>query len=112
MNKFERRADELMKSVYDDATAFSLRDRDNELGELGDEGLVVRFRLECRAAENLLVTDDVLDELGTNWQEFQRQLEKWIEDNCSHTAYNEAVKFRDSGWNRKKCKLSVRPGTL
>lgn len=105
MNKFERRADELMKSVYDDATAFSLRDRDNELGELGDEGLVVRFRLECRAAENLLVTDDVLDELGTNWQELQRQLEKWIEDNCSHTAYNEAVKFRDSGWNRKKCKL-------
>ena len=101
MNKYERLADDLMKSVYDEAKAFSVRDRDNDPEHIEDEGLVVRCRLRCRNAENLIVTDDVLEELGTNWQKLQKDIEEWIEKIPEHPQHIVASEFKESDWNRR-----------
>lgn len=105
MNSYELAASELISSVYDNARAFSLRDKDDQPYEIEDTGPVVRSRLNCRAAENLLVSDDALNELGTDWAALQAGLEKWIRDNPEHPRYATAVAFRDSGWNRRQFNL-------
>ena len=105
MNRHEKLANELMKNVYDNSKAYSLRDRDDAQEEIDDEGLVFRFRLNCRNAENLIVTDDVLDELDTNWKSLQADLEKWIKDHPEHPQYEDTVKFKESGWNRQEFQL-------
>ncbi|MGE0231838.1 MAG: AAA family ATPase [Flavobacteriaceae bacterium] len=100
MNEYEKAAAELMTSVYDSARAFSLRDRDGNPYDIDDEGPVIRSRLNCRAAENLLVTDDVLNELGTDWPSLRASLEKWIDDNPRHVRHSDVIAFRDSNWDR------------
>lgn len=105
MNEHEIAAGSLIESVYEDARAFSLRDRDDEPYEIGDVGPVIRMRLSCRSAENLIVTDDVLVELGTDWPSLRATLEKWITDNPEHRRIAEMKGFQDSGWNRKNFKL-------
>ena len=85
MSKLECTANELMKSIYDDAKAFSLRDRDDNSEEIGDVGLVVRCRLACWTAENLIVSDDVLEELETNWDKRRGQMQIWMEKHNDHT---------------------------
>ena len=105
MKNYERAAGDLMNSVYDNARALSLRDRDDEPYEINDIGPVTRCRLACRSAENLIVTDDVLDELDSTWDELQTRLEEWIQNNCGHAQYEDAVAFQDSGWDRKGFRL-------
>jgi hypothetical protein len=101
MNAYERAAANLIDSVYENAKAFSLRDRDEDPYEIDDMGSVIRARLNCRAAENLLVTDDALAELETDWVDLQSALEKWIGDNVAHSRRKDASAFRDSGWDRR-----------
>ncbi len=105
MYQYEIAAKELIVSVYDDAKAYSLRDRDDEPYEILDISPVVRMRLNCRNAENLIVSDDVLAELGTDWDRLREALEKWINDNPEHSRFNDAVAFRDSGWDRRNFQL-------
>ncbi len=105
MNQYEEAARGLIESVYDNAKAYSLRDRDDQLYEIDDLGSVVRMRLSCRNAENLIVTDDVLDELGTDWSSLKAGIEKWIADNATHSRYTSAAAFRDNGWDRKNFQL-------
>ncbi|MGK2742604.1 hypothetical protein ACSHT0_17165 [Tepidicaulis sp. LMO-SS28] len=105
MNEFEVLANKLISSVYENAKAFSFRDRDDETYAIDDIGKVVRSRLNCRAAENLIVTDDVLDALSTDWQTLQALLDKWISDNTSHTRYADMVEFKNSGWDRRNFDL-------
>ena len=52
---------EKLPSLCDEPKAFSVRDRDDALGQLDDLGPMVRLRLECRTAENLILADDTLD---------------------------------------------------
>ena len=105
MNKYERTTSELIKCVYDNAKAFSLRDCDEDPEEIEDEGLVIRFRLRCRNAENLLLTDDVLEELQTDWQKLQKRIEDWIDFNSEHPKRNHAVEFRCSNWDRRRFEI-------
>ena len=105
MNQYEEAAHGLIESVYDNARAYSLRDRDDQTYEIDDLGSVVRMRLSCRNAENLIVTDDVLDELGTDWPSLQAGVEKWIADNPTHSRFTSAKAFQDSGWDRKNFQL-------
>ncbi len=101
MIRFERAAAELMASVYESAKAFSLRDKDDEPHDIDNIGPVVRCRLNCRSAENLLLTDDALSELDVNWSTLEIALNKWIADNPSHSRYRVVLAFRDSGWDRR-----------
>lgn len=105
MNQYEEAASGIIESVYENAKAYSLRDRDDQPYEIADLGSVFRMRLMCRNAENLIVSDDVLDELGTNWPDLQSGLEKWIADNPTHIRFAAATAFRDSGWDRKGFQL-------
>lgn len=105
MNGYETAARNIIDCVYDDAKAFSLRDRDEDPYEIEDIGPVTRCRLACRNAENLLVSDDVLSELGTKWELVQSALGKWIDENPDHPRHGDAIAFRDSGWDRQNCQL-------
>jgi hypothetical protein len=90
-----------MMSVYDNAKAFSLRDRDDDPYEIENLGPVIRCRLACRNSENLILSDEVLDNLGTDWTTLKLALEKWIDDNPEHSRYGNLVAFRESNWDRR-----------
>lgn len=79
LNEYETKAQSIIEAVYDDAKAYSVRDRDDATYEIDDLGPITRARLNCRSAENLLVTDDVLASLGTDWPTMQGGLETWLE---------------------------------
>ena len=101
MNAYEATASTLMNTVYENARAFSLRDKDDNPYEIEDIGPVVRCRLNCRTAENLILTDDVLNVLGSNWVDFRHSFEIWIANNPEHSRIADAVAFRNSGWDRQ-----------
>ncbi|MCE8529021.1 AAA family ATPase [Ruegeria pomeroyi] len=105
MKEYEEAARQLIESVYDEARAYSLRDRDDSPYHIEDLGPVVRMRLNCRSAENLILTDDVLFELGTDWDTLIGILEKWLNDNPEHSRAKIMSEFRDSGWDRRDFRL-------
>jgi predicted ATPase len=75
---------QLLKSLYDEPLAYSLRDGDGKTGELEPIGSVIRFRLNCYAIENALVSDECLQILGGDWGTFQISAKSWIEKNETH----------------------------
>jgi energy-coupling factor transporter ATP-binding protein EcfA2 len=96
---------EIINSIYDTPVAYSLRDRDEILEDIVDILPLIRFRLNCRAAENLFLTDEVLESLGTNWITFVGVLEKWIENRVDHPRHKEMIEFKDSGYDRRQFNL-------
>lgn len=105
MNNYEKRVRAITGAVYDKAKAFSLRDRD-----LGDETItdmkpVIRMKLSCRAAENLLLSDDVLRFAGTNWDEVKQRIEKWLVNNPTHPKFAAMQQFKTTGYKRKSADL-------
>jgi energy-coupling factor transporter ATP-binding protein EcfA2 len=101
MSDYENTANELMPTVYETAKSYSLRDRDGGPYEIGDLQYVYRFRLMCRTSENLILSDDVLDELDMDWESMKLGMEQWIERSSLHSRYQDATAFRDGGWDRK-----------
>ena len=104
LEEYENRVSSLIDSIYDNAKAFSLRDRDEEPYEINDKSKIVRMRLNCYAAENLLLTDDVLESLGTNWEAMKSAITNWIVINTSHNKINEMKNFAES-FDRKNYKI-------
>jgi hypothetical protein len=100
LNRHEVAANKLIGAVYDHAIGYSLRDRDDDPYDIADEGQVIRFRLNCRTAENLILSNDVLIGLGITWEEMQAGLSDWIERKPRHPQTNEIRQFEQSGWNR------------
>jgi len=98
LSSYEDEVVSMLNAVYDNARGFSLRDRDEDAGEINDKLPVIRFRLSCRNAENLILTDEVLANLNTNWAEMQQRIETWIHSNPTHPKYAEMVLFRDGGF--------------
>lgn len=82
--ELENFCDSWLRSIYDHPIAISLRDGDGNRGPLTDIGCVKRFRLQCYAAENLLVTDDVLASLNSDWPNFVQKVGAWCEANSTH----------------------------
>lgn len=80
----EHFCERLLSAVYDDPRAFSVRDGDGIEGKLDSIGSVVRFRLQCYAIENALVTDECLAVLGVTWNEFREKALAWVERNSDH----------------------------
>lgn len=93
----------IINSVYDDAKAYSLRDRDgnpNPHENLEDKVPLIRLRLFCRTAENLMLSDEVLASLGITWSELQKKIENWIDGHNHHNHFDQMCSFRESGYNR------------
>ncbi|NOX83493.1 MAG: AAA family ATPase [Alphaproteobacteria bacterium] len=105
MSAFEDATNQLISSVYEDAKAYSFRDRDDDDYAIGDNGCVVRARLNCYAIENLLLTNDVLGNLNTSWENINSAFEEWIAANAGHPQHAAAVGFRDDGWDRRNANI-------
>lgn len=63
------------------------------------------MRLNCRTAENLIVTDDVLASLNTNWNTLQIQIEGWLRNYPNHQQSPDMGRFRESGYDRRDADL-------
>jgi predicted ATPase len=101
LNKLEREAADVLGSVYESAKAYSIRDRDDSAeGNPEDLGPVRRFRLRCRTAENLLLADDTLALLKTDWEAVRAKLDDWITRNPSHPHGPAMLKFQQAGYPR------------
>lgn len=74
----------LLAALYDQPLAYSIRDGDGKTGALAREGPVIRFRLECYAIENTLVTTECLSTLGVDWVKFQSNATAWAAANPTH----------------------------
>jgi predicted ATPase len=98
---FERAVIEIINGVYDDAKAYSLRDRDEGDEEIEDEGPLTRFITSCRNAENLILSDEVLTNLNTPWEDLQTAIDTWIENFSAHSKHQFMVEFKESGFDRK-----------
>jgi predicted ATPase len=98
---YEKDVARIIDCVYDGARAFSLRDGDGSAVPLDDLPPVIRMRLGCRAAENLLLTDEVLASVGLAWPEVVAAMEQWILGNPTHVRNGEMAAFQAGGFDRK-----------
>jgi predicted ATPase len=105
LNQYEIKVSEIINSIYDSAKAYSLRDRDEETEEINDNLPVIRMRLSCRAAENLLLADEVLSRLDVDWKILQSRIELWLKNNPNHSHFVVMKDFKNSGYDRKNYNL-------
>ena len=89
-----------LPSIYDQPKAYSLRDRDGQDGELEDRPPVTRFRLSCRAAENLILAEETLEIVGISWQEVVDGCTTWLDAYPSHPNHASVQRFADGGFDR------------
>jgi energy-coupling factor transporter ATP-binding protein EcfA2 len=101
LNEYENQVEAIAGSVYENATAYSLRDRDDAPYEIDDKPIVKRMRLFCRASENLLLSDDVLNSLGTNWEKMKASITEWLEKYPNHPQHLEMEAFKNKDFERK-----------
>lgn len=105
LNDWETWLVEKLPSLYDDPRAFSLRDRDGSEGELQDQSPVIRMRLGCRAAENMILSDDTLLIAKISWQRVIDGCQKWLEAYPEHPCTGSMREFADSGFDRLNANL-------
>jgi hypothetical protein len=84
---------------------YSLRDGDGIDEEIDDIGCIVRMRLRCHAAENLMLTDDVLQFAGTNWKSLRQQLRQFVAEKEAHPKHKELKAFVVAGAQRRTADL-------
>lgn len=99
LERYENVAADIIGAVYDNAVAYSLRDRDDASYEIDDKPHVIRMRLYCRSAENLILSDDVLALLGTDWLAFQECMRDWVGKNGDHSQFASVKGFAE-GFDR------------
>jgi ABC-type cobalamin/Fe3+-siderophores transport system ATPase subunit len=98
---YENEVNNIVEAVYDNSQVYSLRDRDLQPEFIDDVGQVVRMRLGCRAAENLMLSNDVLVTAGVTWALMQERLRQWAASNASHQYHSDVQAFIDGGFLRK-----------
>ncbi len=105
MSNYENSVIEILNGVYDNPKAFSLRDRDDTSEDISDMPPVIRFKLSCKAAENLLLTDEVLESLHLTWPLMQDLILKWLETFTLHSKFSVMQDFKNGGFDRKNFDL-------
>lgn len=76
----------LLRTLYDNPIAFSLRDGDGIVNQpLEHRFPLERYRLQCYAIENALLTDSCLAVMDTTWEGLVTAATKWAKDNPSHS---------------------------
>ncbi|MHB8270306.1 AAA family ATPase [Bradyrhizobium sp.] len=106
LDEYENEVEAIAGAVYEHPLAYSLRDRDLGPYEIADKTIVKRMRFHCRAAENLILSDDVLKFLGTDWQPMEEAIEDWLGKYPEHQQYAAMVAFKDGGFDR--CQSEVK----
>ncbi|MFB6307593.1 MAG: ATP-dependent endonuclease [Flavobacteriales bacterium] len=105
LRDYEEAAKELLNGVYDEPRAYSLRDRDEEDEHIEDDPPITCFKTSCRNAENLILTDEVLEKLNTNWEELRTKLDRWLEVRTDHEKHGQVQAFQADGYDRKNAQL-------
>ena len=100
MHEFEIEVREIIESVYDKPIAYSIRDRDGGMYGIEDLGPVKRARLRCRTAENLLLSDDVLESIELDWRRLKGRIDCWLNTHSEHKYFPEMKEFSDNGFDR------------
>ena len=101
MNDFEQEAQKIIQTVYDNAKGYSLRDKDDSTDEICDLLPIVRMKLCCRNAENLLLVDEVLNTLNITWDQMKERIETWLGANAQHSHFSIMDGFKNGGHDRK-----------
>lgn len=100
---------ELLGTLYDDPVAYSLRDGDGVVGQQLEHRLPVkRYRLQCYAIENALLTDPGLAVMGVTWEGFIKAASSWLQENPKHShvaLIDELVNSADRLRNKKIKKI-------
>jgi ABC-type cobalamin/Fe3+-siderophores transport system ATPase subunit len=73
LSDLESFCNDVLTAIQDNPIAYSVRDGDGNQQGLDPVGCVTRFRLQCYAIENLLLTDEFLQSRGSNWADFQNR---------------------------------------
>ncbi|MET0475558.1 MAG: AAA family ATPase, partial [Mycobacterium sp.] len=109
MFSYETRMAQILSAVYENGKAYSLRDGDGVYEPLDDLGPVVRVRLNCYSAENLLLSDDVLLTVGILWEEVEARITAWCNAdlNQAHEKLAEMKAFASGGFDRKGKKIKA-----
>ncbi len=105
LKEFEEEAKKIICAVYDDAKGYSLRDRDDSDELIDDLPPITRMKLSCRSAENLLLSNEVLDNFSLTWDDLKKKIDEWIEKNTEHSHYSAMQKFKDRDYDRKNADL-------
>lgn len=58
------------------------------------------MRLHCRAAENLMLSDDALALAGTDWPTVESRIHAWLASDQDHSRRSAIAQFRDEGFDR------------
>ena len=98
---------DLLGTLYDNPVAFSLRDGDGVVDQpLEDRPPIKRYRLQCYAIENALLTDPCLAVMDTSWEGFVAAAKKWVGFNPEHrdVAIVEELAASDDRLRHKKIK--------
>jgi energy-coupling factor transporter ATP-binding protein EcfA2 len=99
-----------LSNVFNEAPVLLLEGEDDERiwqqavlqpEAIDDVGHVKRMRLSCRAAENLMLTNECLALAATNWGAVQTQIREWSKVNVQHQYHAEIQTFIDGGFQRK-----------
>lgn len=105
LDHYENQVEALAGAIYEDPKAFSLRDRDDAPYEIEDKAIVKRMRLYCRAAENLILSDDVLRLLGVDWSKMVTAIQEWLSKFPDHPQHSAMKVFQDAGFDRLQSNL-------
>lgn len=105
IDKFEVEVKDIINSVYDNARAYSLRDGGAINGEINDLRSLIRLKLNCYSAENLLLCNEVLGSLFIRWDDLKIRIDDWLTKNTTHTHYATMNKFKEGNYDRQRFDL-------
>src|SRR3989338_8551025 len=107
---FENEIKTIIKSVYDNAKAYSLRDRDDTPeNDLTDDPPIIKHKLRCYSAENLLLADEVLVSLNLTWKNLKLKIDEWIieKNGKTHPQLEDMKAFQLAKYDRKNLKIKT-----
>lgn len=107
LDEYENEVEAIAAAVYEHPQAYSLRDRDLAPYDIADKAIVKRMRFHCRSAENLILSDDVLKLLGTDWRGMEEAIDGWLSKYPEHQQYEPMVAFKNSGYDRCQSDLKT-----
>lgn len=105
---FEIEVKNVIESIYDKAKAYSLRDRDDTTEtDISDDLPIIKLKLKCYSAENLLLTNEVLSSLGYTWEILIEKMNEWITEKTGkiHPQLNDMIVFKEANYDRKGLKI-------
>ena len=105
LNEFEQESQRIINAVYDNAKAYSLRDRDDSNESIEDFPTIIRMKLSCRNAENLLLSNEVLERMGLKWDDLKKKIDDWIKKSTEHQHCSVMQQFKESGYDKKNSDL-------